>query len=131
MPAKRVRWQKARLREVEFIRLHTSGLTYEEIGELYGITRQAVGKAILCGLRRVQYEAADEWRKSILSRLEGQYDLLIPAMEDGDVRAHEAGARILGEIARVTGAYAPTKQEVTGGAGEPLRIVIEYAGDSD
>ena len=37
-------WQ--RQRRIYFSRLSVSGMTYEQIGKIYGITRQAVGQTI-------------------------------------------------------------------------------------
>ena len=48
---------------------------------------------------------------------------LQPGIRKGDVRAIEAGIKILGHSAKINGHAAPQRHELTGKDGKPLSLV--------
>jgi len=89
----------------------------------YAITRQACHKACRKTLAQEPSLAVDELRKLDNARAEELFMNLQPRIRKGEVRAVEAGIKILGHAARINGYAAAQRHELTGKDGAPLTLV--------
>jgi DNA-binding CsgD family transcriptional regulator len=72
----------------ESFRLRISGKTYAQIGEVLGISRQAVCEHVnneLKAIRAENKQLAEHYRDIELSRLEMLFDVITKAVEAGDL----------------------------------------------
>ena len=102
-------------REREAIILRTAALSYEEIAERLGYSdRSGAKKAVERGLSRWMREADEELRAVMLERLEVVVRRLWPLVdrEDPDTKAINDFLKVTELEARISGAYAPRRQEV-------------------
>lgn len=87
---------RARLRDRRAIDLRASGLTFAAIGADLGVTgeaaRQAVNRALEATATAIAREA-DSLRAMEAERLDRAAAVLLPAVEAGNLRAHEVWQR--------------------------------------
>jgi hypothetical protein len=139
--------RRARWIEAETIHLKRMGFSFEAIAEHlnrvshgreqpmvalpdkvtfppdYSISRQACHKAFRRALAREPALEVEELRRLDAARSEEMFSNLQPKIRKGDVRAIEAGIRVLDHAARVGGYTSPHRHEVTGKDGKPLTVV--------
>jgi len=102
-------------REREAIILRRAALSFDEIAERLGYRdRSGAKKAVERGLSRWMREADEELRVLMLERLEVVVRRLWPLIdrEDPDPRAINDLLKVTDLEARISGAYAPRRQEV-------------------
>ena len=139
--------RRARWIEGEVIRLKTMGLSFGDIAEQisrvgrgqaialvaipdgvtfppdFTITKQACHKAFRKAISREPALEAEALRKLDTARSEELYLNLQPAIRKGNVRAVEAGVKVLSHAAKINGYAAPQRHELTGKDGRPLTLV--------
>jgi len=89
----------------------------------YQVTRQACHKAFKRAIGREPSLEVQEFRKLDTARSEEMLMNLQPAIRKGNVRAVEAGIKVLDHTAKINGYAAPNKHELTGKDGKPLTLV--------
>jgi hypothetical protein len=89
----------------------------------YSITRQACQKAFKKALARQPALELEELRKLDNARAEEMFLNLQPGIRKGNVRAIEAGIKVLDHSAKINGHAAPKRHELTGKDGRPLTLV--------
>ena len=102
-------------REREAIGLRTAGLSYEEIAQRVGYRdRSGAKKAVERGLSRWMREADEELRALMLERLERIVVRLWPRIDCDkvDLKALDAFLRVTDLEARLSGAFAPRRQQL-------------------
>lgn len=67
-------------RDTEIIEMKRAGLTFEEIGAHFAVTRQVVHRCFHRGLRRVPVKAVEEYRAEQLARIETQREIALDVM---------------------------------------------------
>ncbi|MFE2382197.1 helix-turn-helix domain-containing protein [Streptomyces misionensis] len=72
-------------RDAEAARLHAQGLNYVEIGDHFGITRQAAMRAVQRAVREVVQDAGEEVLKLHINRLEYLYEKALEILEDDHI----------------------------------------------
>jgi hypothetical protein len=141
-PVRRARWIEA-----ETLHLKRIGFSFEAIAEHlnrvsrgqeqpmvalpdnvtflpdYTISRQACHKAFRRALAREPALEIEELRRLDTARSEEMLSNLQPKIRKGDVRAIEAGIRVMDHAARISGYAAANKHELTGKDGKPLTVV--------
>ena len=110
----------------EALALRASGKGYDEIAKALGYTnRSGAYKAVLRVLDRWTRETGEnvETVRSIeLRRCDSMIVALWPAALRGDPQAIDRVIKIMDRRAKFLGLDAPTKQEVSGPDGEPVRV---------
>lgn len=97
------------------LELRIGGATLEEIAKSLGYyDRAAAGKAVQRGLNARVSEAADEYRKLHISRLEALYLKYHGQAISGNLAALKGCLQILLREAKLLGLDAPTRTEVAG-----------------
>ncbi|MGO9268220.1 MAG: hypothetical protein ACLQBA_25595 [Candidatus Binataceae bacterium] len=138
---------RARWIESEVIGLKKMGLSFDTIAEQIGragrretsaltalpegvafpaefkISRQAAHKAFKRAIAREPALELEEFRKLDTARCDEMFMNLQPSIRKGNVRAVEAGIKVLGHSARINGYAAPQRHELTGKDGKPLTLV--------
>lgn len=107
--APRVRGAENRAKCLE---LKKQGLSYEKIGKRLSLAKATVVEHVRRGLAELAEatrDAADDLRQLELERLDGLYERLVPRIKKSDVRAIEAGVRLILARARLLGLEAPVK----------------------
>ena len=102
-------------REREAIVLRRAGLSYDEIAQRLGYRdRSGAKKAVERGLSRWMREADEELRALMLERLECVVAGLWPQIDCGipNLKALDAFLRVTDLEARLSGAYAPRRQQL-------------------
>jgi hypothetical protein len=138
---------RARWLQSEVTRLKTMGLTFEDIAaqisrvgrgqapamvpippgvtfpENYTVSRQSCHKAFKRALLRQPSLEVEELRKLDNARSEEMFLNLQPGIRKGNVRAIEAGIKVLEHSAKMNGHSAPQRHEVTGRDGKPITLI--------
>jgi hypothetical protein len=90
----------------------------------FTITKQACHKAFRKAISREPALEAEALRKLDTARSEELYLNLQPAIRKGNVRAVEAGVKVvLSHVAKINGYAAAQRHELTGKDGKPLTLV--------
>ena len=108
-------------RRREALDLRRSGLSFEQIGERLGITRQAAYKHVSKALDKLAEESSDSADKLRALELERLDKLLLGCYADaatGDLRAVDRALRIIERRAKLLGLDAPSKIASTTPDGE-------------
>lgn len=102
-------------REREAIVLRRAGLSYDEVAQRLGFRdRSGAKKAVERGLSRWMRDADEELRAIMLDRAERVVARLWPSIDcdDPDLKAIDAFLRVTDLEARLSGAYAPRRQQL-------------------
>jgi len=111
-------------RATEALRLRAAGLSYAQIGERLGITKQAAWAAVRRGFRTLQETAereAEHLRRLELLRLDALHRAIWPHAMDGDYRAVDRILKIMDARCRLLGLYDRPETPT-----EPLRVVFTW-----
>lgn len=93
------------------------GDTYEQIGELLGVSRQAAYKLVKGALEELKTDTAlnaEELRTLELERLEFMRRAIWAGVVKGDVQAVDRALKISKRLSELTGIDAPLKSEIAG-----------------
>lgn len=103
------RHARERARRIEAVSLRLAGLTYEQIGERLGITKQGVLDLVTRTLERAENEKAHEMRALEGARLDRAQAAIWSRVLEGDTKAIDTYLRISQRRARLFGLEAPTQ----------------------
>jgi predicted transcriptional regulator len=92
-----------------WIELRRQGYLETQIAARFGVSQQAVSKALLKYLRNLPQESADELRRIEAERLDALYVALAPGIAEGDPRCIEVAVRISERRSKLLGLDVPTK----------------------
>lgn len=114
------------------LQVRMSGATLEQVAEAVGYnSSQAVWKAITSMLDREQPIAIAEYRAMHVARIERLLMGVWQAAIGGDDKAQQQALRLLQELGKIMGVYAPIKAEVSGPDGGPVREVLTFMPDDE
>lgn len=108
----------------ESFRLRISGKTYAQIGEVLGISRQAVCEHVNNELKAIRAETkqlAEHYRDIELSRLEMIFDVITAAIDTGDLTVLPHAHKNIELRCKLLGVNAP--QEITLHGDQPEAIL--------
>jgi hypothetical protein len=139
---KKIRKEMAVLeREYRVIKLRTEGKTYDAIAKELGYADASGARdAWLRAMARYPSEAAEEYRKINMTRLEASIAILWPKIQAGELKAFPHFMAAIKEEGDILGIYAPkeSRVEVTTYDGRVLREraeqiirIIEAHGDTE
>lgn len=127
--ANREQQVEAVMRQKQALDLRIAGLPYQDIADRLGYAaRGAAHKAVMSALTHTLQEPADNLRQIEVARLDKMLLALWPKVLKADVAAIDRALRIAERRARLLGLDAPTRQELTGAEGGPMRhdVVVTW-----
>jgi len=96
--------------------------TEVEFSAGYCISAQAIHRAFKRAIERLPRTEAEAFRKLDTERCEAMILALQSGIRKGDPKSADVAVRILEYKAKINGYLAPSKHEVSGGAGTPIPI---------
>lgn len=121
----------ASVRREQAVNYRIGGKTYQAIGDLLGITRQAAHSLVVGALRELAEktaEASDELRRLEFERLDFMRNAIWSQVIAGDLGAIDRALRISARMAELFGLDAPKELDVTSG-GQALKVI--FVDDTD
>lgn len=118
-------------RRRQAVNLRMGGKTFEEIGQVLGITKQSAYGLVVTALDHITAEtaeSAEQLRRLELERLDFMRNAIWGSVIKGDMQAVDRALRIGKRVSELLGLDAPTKTDLTTG-GETLNIKIIKASD--
>ncbi len=120
MSPRRVR---ATLRQAEAVKARVEGAPWDVVAERAGYAgKGAAFNAVASALRKSLREPCETFRELELRRLDTLWLIVFPLALEGDGPAFDRCLAISARRAALAGLNAPTKTEVAGVGGAPLRI---------
>ena len=121
-------------RRAQALELRKRGMSYRQIGQELGVSRNTAHRYVteeLDELRAETRASAEQLRDLELERLDQYLARLQPKIEDGDEKAIATALRVQERRAKLTGLDAPQRTEVTiGGESVIDRLREVVGGDS-
>ena len=121
-------------RRAQALELRKRGMSYRQIGQELGVSRNTAHRYVteeLDELRAETRASAEQLRDLELERLDQYLARLQPKIEDGDEKAIATALRVQERRAKLTGLDAPQRSEVTiGGESVIDRLREVVGGDS-
>jgi len=115
-------------RRQRVLELTIEGRTTVEIAQLLAVNQSTISRdlsAVKDRLKAENDELAESYRDICVRRLQQLYQQLLPDIALGDVRAINAGNSITMNLAKLTGALAAEKVEVSGPQGGPISLDVD------
>jgi IS30 family transposase len=100
-------------RRIKALELRKTGLTFEEIGRILGVSDSQVYRDIQTYFKKTAKEPTEELRRLELERFDRYLTKLEPKIERGDTRAIEMALKISERRARLLGLDAPIETNTT------------------
>ena len=113
--------EKATLRRAKALLLRKAGMTYEQIGEMMGCTRQNAHQLVTKALQEIRIKGeqdAEEIKLLELERLDTFFMGLWQNAKKGNVQALDRALKIMERRAKLLGLDAPSKIAPTSPDGE-------------
>lgn len=101
--------ERQRARRIEALSLRLAGLTFEQIGERLGISKEAAHDLVSRTLERAENESAQKMRALEAARLDRAQAAIWSRVLEGDTKAVDTFLRISQRRARLFGLEAPTQ----------------------
>jgi len=121
-------------RRAQALELRKRGMSYRQIGQELGVSRNTAHKYVTAELDELRAEtraSAEQLRDLELERLDQYLARLQPKIDDGDEKAIATALRVQERRAKLTGLDAPQRTEVTiGGESAIDRLREVVGGDS-
>ena len=106
-----------------------AGMTFQQIGDKLGITKQAAHTLVVAAMDETREKIAESAHQVIameLERLDSLWRTVYPQAKQGNLGAIDRSLRIMERRARLLGLDAPAKADVTSG-GEKLKGYINFS----
>jgi len=119
-------------RRAHALELRKRGMSYRQIGQELGVSRNTAHKYVTAELDELRAEtraSAEQLRDLELERLDQYLARLQPKIEDGDEKAIATALRVQERRAKLTGLDAPQRTEVTIGGESVIDRLREVVGD--
>ena len=119
-------------RRAQALELRKRGMSYRQIGQELGVSRNTAHKYVTAELDELRAEtrvSAEQLRDLELERLDQYLARLQPKIEDGDEKAIATALRVQERRAKLTGLDAPQRTEVTIGGESVIDRLREVVGD--
>ena len=119
-------------RRAQALELRKRGMSYRQIGQELGVSRNTAHRYVteeLDELRAETRASAEQLRDLELERLDQYLARLQPKIEDGDEKAIATALRVQERRAKLTGLDAPQRSEVTIGGESVIDRLREVVGN--
>lgn len=119
-------------RRAHALELRKRGMSYRQIGQELGVSRNTAHKYVTAELDELRAEtraSAEQLRDLELERLDQYLARLQPKIEDGDEKAIATALRVQERRAKLTGLDAPQRTEVTIGGESVIDRLREVVGN--